>query len=84
MPDFRQFLTLRVLMSYIYIYIYIYIYGVHILDVSRATFPGTLLFPLLCRSHQQAQSLSKFIKENLKIKICRTIILSVVLYGCET
>ena len=32
----QQYLTLRVLMSYIYIYIYIYIYGAPILDVSRS------------------------------------------------
>jgi hypothetical protein len=27
---------------------------------------------------------SRFLYKNLKIKICRTIILPVVLYGCET
>ena len=27
---------------------------------------------------------SRLLSKNLKIKICRTIILSVVLYGCET
>jgi len=27
---------------------------------------------------------SSFLSKNLKIKICRTIILPVVLYGCET
>ena len=31
-----EFLTLRLLMSYIYIYIYIYIYVAPILDVSRS------------------------------------------------
>ena len=37
-----------------------------------------------CYHSVQNLLFSRLLSKNLKIKICRTIILSVVLYGCET
>ena len=48
-----------------------------------------LFYPLLCILNPRAYSVqtllsSKILSKNLKIKIYKTIILPVVLYGCET
>ena len=45
--------------------------------------PQTVRFHARCHSVQNIFC-SSLLSENIKIKICRTIILSVVLYGCET
>jgi len=62
---------------YIYIYVYIYIY-IHEGIKSR------LKLGNVCYYSVQNLLSSSLLSKNLKIKIYRTIILTVVLYGCET
>ena len=53
-------------------------------NVVLCTFPDRNKLPSACYHSAQNLLSSSLLSKNLKIKIYRTIFLSVVLYGCET